>query len=149
MKTLKTKLRAVIMAAVVLMLVAQPVMAQGLVPCGTRSEDNQQTGAQEGACEWSDLFELAYRIVNYLIGMAGFVAIMFIVWGGLQMLLSAGNTSKVQEAKSTVQNAILGLVLTLLAYLIVGYVAGLLLPGGSGGTPIERILEYLPNNGPQ
>ncbi len=138
MKMIKNKFRAIFFASVVLLLAAQPVLAQGIIPCGTRS------GPSSRPCEWSDLFEITYRVVNYLIGMAGFVAIFYIVWGGLQMLMSAGNTTRVQEAKSTVWNAVLGLVLTLLAYLIIGYVVSLFLPGGGAGNPITNIMDYLP-----
>jgi hypothetical protein len=138
----KKILLSVLMAA--MLLSAHPVFAQGLVFCGLRSQDKAETTAvQEGACKFSDLFELVYRIVNYLIGMAGFVAIFFIVWGGIQMLLSAGNTTRIQTAKSTIWNAILGLVLTLMAYLIVGYVAGLLLPGGSAGDPLRNLIDFM------
>jgi ABC-type Fe3+ transport system permease subunit len=143
MTFLNGKFRAIILTAVMLLMVAQPVLAQNfsVVDCGRRNADG--TTPDANLCQWTDMFELAYRIVNYLIGMAGFVAIMFIVWGGLQMLLSAGNTSRVQEAKSTIWNAILGLVLTLLAYLIIGYVVRLLLPG-VGGDPIRGLMDFLP-----
>jgi hypothetical protein len=134
--TIKIFITSLVCAAILLS--AHPVFAQSLVFCG-RSTD---TGDYK-ECKFEHLFELIYRISNYMIGMAGFVAIFFIVWGGVQMLLSGGNTSKVQEAKSTVWHAVLGLILTLLAYLIVGYVAGLLLPGGGGGDPLRSLMDYL------
>ena len=136
MSTIKGKISALAIAGFLMLTFAQPALAQ-IVDCG-------RTG--QAQCEWTDLFELAYRVVNYMIGMAGFVAVLFIVWGGVQMLLSAGNTTTVQEAKSTIKNAILGLVLTMLAYLIIGYVVGLLVPGVGGGDPLRNLMDYLPNS---
>jgi hypothetical protein len=136
---IKTIIAGFICASV--LLTAQPVFAQGFVFCGTRAEDVATTPELEGECKFSDLFELVYRIVNYLIAMAGFVAIFFVVWGGVRMLLSAGNTSAIQEAKSTIWHAILGLILTLLVYLIVGYVAGLVFEGVDD--PLRFMGEFL------
>lgn len=140
---MKQKIKAIIgsLVCAAVILTAQPVFAQGFVFCGTRAEDDPSTPALEGACEFSDLFELIYRVANYLIAMAGFVAIFFVVWGGVRMLLSAGNTTAIQEAKSTVQHAILGLILTLLVYLIVGYVAGLVFEGVDD--PLKFMGEFL------
>jgi hypothetical protein len=56
------------------------------------------------------------------------------------MLLSAGNPTKIQEAKSTIFNAILGFVLVMLAYLIVGYVASLVLPDAAD--PLETLIDF-------
>jgi hypothetical protein len=133
---MKAKIKTILIACAIMFLAAQPFLAQAqIVDCGRRDQ------GPNGACEFSDLWEMVYRVVNYLIGMAGFVAIFFIVWGGVQMLLSGGNMTAVQEAKSTVWHAILGLILTLLAYLIVGYVAGLIFGGTSDPTRLFR--EFL------
>lgn len=143
---MKPKIKAIIAAGLcsLLLLTAYPASAQ-LVICGRKDQDPVETSGpqiQQGGCQISDLFELLFIGVNYLIGMAGFVAIFFIVWGGMRMLLAAGNTSRIDDAKSTIKHAILGLILTMLAYLIVGYVAGLLLPGG-GADPVRNLYEYL------
>lgn len=134
---IKTIITSLICAAILLS--AHPVFAQGFVFCGRRIDK----GTPYEECKPEHLFELIYRIANYLISLAGLVAIFFIVWGGVRMLLSAGNTSAIQEAKSTIWHAILGLILTLMSYLIVGYVAGLILPGGGGGDPLRNLMEYL------
>ena len=122
------------LAAILFLVLALPlaVSAQGLVPCGVAPDD---------PCQLSDLFSMIYLLVNFLIGMAALVSILFVVWGGVTMLLSAGNTSRVQEAKATIFNAIIGLVLTLLSYLIVSYVAGLFIPGA--GDPLQFLTTYL------
>lgn len=144
MLKLKSKLNALILVAVMLILVVQPyaAQAQGIVNCGTRGSGYDANGQPVTPCTFKHFFELIYFVVNTLISMAGLVAIFFIVWGGAQMLLSAGNMDKVQEAKRTIWNAILGLVLVLMAYLIVSFVVSLIMPGASGN-PLQTIINFI------
>lgn len=125
------------------MLLMQPlaVEAQGIVNCGTRGS-GYVDGQPAEPCTFKHLFELVYYVVNTLISLAGLVAIFYVVWGGAQMLLSAGAPDKVQAAKQTIWNAILGLVLVLMAYLIVSFVVGLILPNASGN-PLRAIINFI------
>ena len=143
--------RKIISVWAVLMLFAMPLIVDAqLVKCGTRGT-GYETWTEPGTgreiknqpktpCKFEDLFELAYIIVNYLIGMAGLVAMFFIVWGGVQMLLSGGNSKIYDDAKATIFNALLGLVLTLMSYLIIGYVAGLIIPSAD---PLKDLFNFL------
>jgi amino acid transporter len=141
---LKSKLSVVVLVGVAMFMAAQPVVAQaqGIVNCGVRGSGYDANGQPLTPCTFQHLFELVYLVVNTLIGMAGLVAIFFIVWGGAQMLLSAGNMEKVQDAKRTIWNAILGLVLVLMSYLIISFVVGLILPGASGN-PLRTIIDFI------
>lgn len=65
---------------------------------------------------------LASTITNLLLGIAGAVAVIFIVVGGIMYATSAGNDSQVQKAKSTITNAVIGLVIAILAFAIVNFV---------------------------
>ena len=51
--------------------------------------------------------------------MVGYVAIVFIVYGGYLYIMSVGEPGKVASAKKTLANAIIGLVIALLATVIV------------------------------
>lgn len=147
---MKQTFSKIILTLTMFLLVAQPFVADAqLVQCGLTSQnvetENEKKGGvyvQERACTINDLTNLVYIIVNYLIGMAGFVAIFFVVWGGVQMLLSGGNPERIKDGKSTIFNALLGLVLTLLSYLIVGYVAGFIIPGAVRD-PLKNLLEFM------
>ena len=57
-----------------------------------------------------------------IISLVGMLAIVFIIWGGIQFALSSGDSKKVQEAKSTLTYAVIGLVLSMLAYAVVAFV---------------------------
>ncbi len=137
---MKSKIKKIILVAVVLLLVAQPAFAD-IVFCGKRTNNPGTPGNESQMCTVQDLFVLAYVIVNYLVSMAGLVAVVFIVWGGLQMLTARGDPAKSGDAKKTIWNAILGLVLILLTFLIVSYVAGLFLPDAQN--PLRELINFV------
>jgi hypothetical protein len=133
MKALLGKITA---ASFLLLAAAAPASAD-IVFCGKKG---QQQPA--GMCTISDLLVLVYMVVNLLIGFAGLVAIIYIVWGGLILLLSAGDPGKIGDGKKTIRDALLGFILVMLSYLIVSYVAELIMPGV--GDPIQAFKDFIP-----
>lgn len=83
----------------------------GIVKCGPQ-------GSQR-LCELKDLFNLLIGIYNFLLGMAGIVAFGLLIWGGIQMLLYSAEEEHVKNGKNTVLQALVGLAIILLAYIIV------------------------------
>lgn len=140
------------LAVSIFALSAAPASAQssflqgGIIKCGKKapagSPQLQGTGVYKD-CTISDFFGGVYLIVNFLISVAGLIAVFFIFWGAIQLLFSRGNPTQVGAAKSTIWNAVLGLVLILLSYVIISYVAGLLLPG-AGSNPLQIFKSYTP-----
>lgn len=61
---------------------------------------------------------LISNIYSFLITIVGICALFMITMGGYMYLTSAGNTALAGKAKSVITDAIIGLVLALLAYLI-------------------------------
>ncbi len=61
-------------------------------------------------------------IINVVIGVIGFVAVVVIILGGIQYTTSAGASDKVATAKNTILYGIIGLVIALLAFAIVNFV---------------------------
>ncbi len=61
-------------------------------------------------------------IVSILLRIAGIVAIAYVVFGGVKYVVSQGEPDKVSEAKGTIINALIGLVITTLAVAIVSFV---------------------------
>lgn len=69
-------------------------------------------------------------ITNTLLFIAGALAVVMIIFGGLRYVTSAGNSSSVTAAKNTILYAIVGLIIAFLAFAIVNFVLGALAPGG-------------------
>lgn len=80
-------------------------------------------------------------LIKGALSLLGAIFIVLIVLAGFKWMTSAGNSSKIDEAKSTIVNSVIGLAVVLAAYAIVTFVLGALQDsvsnggGGGGGVP--------------
>lgn len=114
--------------------VAQATSTDGsfnIVRCGNDDtlKNNQEPTSQ---CTFQDLFDTGIRIVNLLMITAGVFATIRIVIAGGQMVLSAGNEEMLTAGRSGLSNAILGLILVIIAFLVINTLLTFLVPGGEG-----------------
>ena len=65
-------------------------------------------------------------IINFLAVGVGIAVVGGIIWGGMIYASSNGDSSKVQQAKTIIVNAVIGLLLFIFMYAIINY----LVPGG-------------------
>lgn len=72
----------------------------------------------------SDIGLILAAIVEILLRVATMVAIGFIVWGGLQYIMSQDEPEKTKNALGTIINALIGLVIAVAATGIVTFLAG-------------------------
>lgn len=63
-------------------------------------------------------------ILNNIIAVAGVIAVIFIIVGGVTYMTSAGDPGKIQKAKSTLLYSVIGLIVVALAYAIVNFAIG-------------------------
>ena len=77
--------------------------------------------------EPGDVGTIINKVIDWLLGGAGAVAVVFIIVGGIQYISSIGNPESAQKAKTTLTYAVIGLILILAAYLIIKFIAGFLL----------------------
>ncbi|MBR5939150.1 hypothetical protein IKZ77_01195 [Candidatus Saccharibacteria bacterium] len=78
-------------------------------------------------CEGNEdqLPTLIRNIISAVIGVAGLVAVCFIVYGGYQYMTSSGDSGKTQKAKNTILYAAIGLAVCVLSYAIVNFAIGM------------------------
>lgn len=67
------------------------------------------------------------QIIGWMIGFAGALAVIYLIWGGLQYLTAGADEGQVEKAKGTMTWALIGLLVVLGAYAIVAYVSGTLI----------------------
>lgn len=107
---------------------AVPVFADGnkvRCPDGTKADDLtkcKDIGSSNNNLNNGNLMTTLNQIINVIIGVIGFIAVIVIILGGVQYTTSAGEASKVKKAKDTIMYGIVGLVVALLAYSIVNFV---------------------------
>ena len=66
------------------------------------------------------------RIIKYLMGLLGSVALVMFLYGGFLWLTAAGNETKITKGRETLIWAALGLVLIFASYIIVNFIFGAL-----------------------
>lgn len=76
---------------------------------------------------------LITTIVNFMLFIAGALAVIMLIFGGFRYVISGGNSAAVTAAKNTILYAIIGLVIAFLAYAIIGFVLGAIGTTVSGG----------------
>ena len=62
------------------------------------------------------------NILNAIITVLGLVAVVVIIYGGIQYMTSTGDAGKVKKAKDTILYAVIGLIVCVLAFAIVNFV---------------------------
>lgn len=87
---------------------------------------SQIVGKLDSPIAIGNIGELIATILQYLLGLVAALAVLFIIIGGIRMVTSAGNTSSVTAGKQTVTWAIIGLVVSMLAFTIINVVQSLL-----------------------
>ena len=68
--------------------------------------------------KFADFGQLATAIITILISFAGALSIIFIVIAGFKFVTSSGDEKKLASASSTLTYAIIGLAVTILAFVI-------------------------------
>lgn len=81
--------------------------------------DNVDTNSLKG------IPTLIGNILSLLLFLAGALAIISILVGAFQYVVSGGNPAGIAKAKSTISFAIIGLVIVILALVVVQFVRGL------------------------
>jgi hypothetical protein len=62
-------------------------------------------------------------IIGWLLSISGAIAILFVIIGGFRYITSAGNEESAEAGKKTVINAIIGIVVIILSYVIVNVIS--------------------------
>jgi len=89
-------------------------------------EKVQSSSGYKTATEYTAA-EMAGDIVKVLFSLLGIIFTVLILYGGYNWMVAAGDNSKVDKAKSTIQRAIIGLIITAGAYAIGQLVVGVIM----------------------
>jgi len=124
------KIRIFIAAFIVLMMgafVLIPISSVGAVGLDDVCKDN----ADSAVCQENNKSEndnpgsFVANLVNTLLFIVGAVSVVMIIIGGILYVVSQGDSSNITKAKNTIVFAVVGLIVSFLAYAIVNWVLGL------------------------
>ena len=78
------------------------------------------------------------QVTNTILLIVGIISVVMLVYGGLRYIISGGDSKKVTDAKNTILYAIIGLIIAILAYAIIGFVLNTL-----GVPTVEQMEEQM------
>jgi type IV secretory pathway VirB2 component (pilin) len=114
--------------------------------CGSVSNSQQTTTGGNQTSNFgnpispSTIEAVLSSIMNYLRGIAGTIAVIFIIIGGIMYMMSIGDKNAVERAKKTLIFAIAGLAIVLAAPYFYQEIKAII-DGGSPGSALKDILS--------
>ncbi len=87
--------------------------------------------ADVSACGLNSLVNVFVRIANYIFGISGSLAFIFFIYGGFRWLTSAGKQEGINQGKTIVTNAAIGLIIIFTAKLFVDFLTQAITKGGN------------------
>ena len=133
LKVIRALLPSILAASFLLIVASAPLVGA--------FDESIQAGADaaKGTNQTADLFGssgIFRTITNVLLFVLGAISVIMIIIGGLRYVISGGNSTAVTAAKNTILDAIVGVVVALLAYAIINFVLNSFSAGGAGGTNV-------------
>lgn len=68
------------------------------------------------------IFPVALAVLDIMMRLAGFLAVISIILGGVQYIISLGDEEKGKSARRRVQNSVIGLVIVFVATAMVSFI---------------------------
>lgn len=68
------------------------------------------------------LWGIGLALIDILLRIGALVAVGYVIWGGFQYMISQGEPDRTKSAKDTILNALIGLVIALVAATLVSFI---------------------------
>ena len=130
----------IVVVSSILLLAPYAVMAFAAVGNSDTSNCTAFKAQFGGLFDWVDCASYAngnlliYKIIQLLLGLAGGVAVLFVIIGGFWYVTSAGNEEQAEKGRKTLTNSIIGLVVIILAATIIRIVVNTVTGGATGSS---------------
>ena len=72
-----------------------------------------------------DAQSVVIRVIQYVLGFLGLIAVILILFGGFRYLTSAGNQEAIDSAKKILRSAVIGLLIVLLSQALFLFIVSL------------------------
>ncbi len=141
-KTKKTNfLKAAVFLPLLSILILLPTWAQAqpLTPEQAGEMDDQSDAFRQSAGfqEGLTIGGVIATVIKAVLGFLGIIFVIIIIINGFKWMTAGGNEEKVKDAKDSIKNAIIGLIIVVAAYAITYFVFEVLSDAGSSGGTIE------------
>lgn len=75
-----------------------------------------------GVCDLCDLVELFVNVSDLFLGLLGAVSLILFIYGGVWLLISAGNEQRITYGKKVIGGSIIGIIIVFSAFVIVNFI---------------------------
>ncbi len=100
-----------------------PNGTNGQPDCNCLAVKSPNTGETiPSAPDWGCIMQTVQNTVNFAITIGMIIAILYIVYSGFLFVMSAGNPSSREAAKTRLNNVVIGFVVVLAAWLVIDFV---------------------------
>lgn len=72
----------------------------------------------------TDVWLIVAAVIDVLLRIAALVAVVMIIYGGFEFITSQGDPEKAKNARGTIINSLIGLVIAVSAATLVSFIAG-------------------------
>lgn len=72
----------------------------------------------------TDIWHVAIVIIEDFVKIGGYLAVGYFIWGGFKYVKSQGEPGEITQARTIINNALLGLVIVLISVAIIQFIAG-------------------------
>lgn len=72
----------------------------------------------------NDIWLIIAAMIELITRVGAILAVGFIIWGSIKLVASQGSPEGIKSARDTIQNAIIGLIIAIVATAAVSYIAG-------------------------
>lgn len=72
----------------------------------------------------NDAWLIAAAVIDLLLRIAALGAIVFVIYGGINYIMSQGEPDKAKQARGTIINSLIGLVISVAAASIISFLVG-------------------------
>lgn len=107
-------------AAAVMMVMTASVVFAASDPYGL--DDSAPAPLKQGVAGSTDIPAIAGGIVNIALSLIGIIFFLLILYAGFNWMIARGNTEKVDQSKSIIEGAVIGLIIVMSAYAITTFV---------------------------
>ena len=99
-----------------------PPWYRGLVEKNGESCDITAPAGKDGVAKF--IWTVGLNIVEILIQLVAYISVGYILWGGYTYIRTISNSSNIARGREMIQNAVIGLIISLLAVIVVSFVVG-------------------------
>lgn len=119
--------RAKVLVTVMCLAVVFTAVSPINLPVYADSRDEARSGADMangGGSAKQDLPDIVTTIINVMLFIAGALAVIMIIYGGIRYITAHGDEKQVKVAKDTIVYSVAGLIIAILAYALVTFIFG-------------------------